>query len=1675
MVIPSVSFADDYPSDSCANPRSIQLNGTASGHLVGNGSSPFEEDFFVFTVPSNGELHIWSTGYNDDLDAFLYNDDTCSNEVARDTRGAGQTHNVDFTYQASGGTTYKLKIRGWSGDADYVLHVDFTPSGTIWVKNAAGDSAYTDPSPYTNNSDATETLSISGATMLEVHISGETEDEANCNYDYVEITDGNGDTRRFCGNIDETYLAAGPNVDLLFHSDGGVVASGVSVSIAIPQARAESDSYETPINTTLNIDAADGVLSNDGGEGIRITDHTDPSDGLLNLNEDGSFTYTPPNNFTGTVTFSYTITDEDNNTDSADVTIVVAPQYSSGQYHPFYLVNPPKTRNTIGNYKIAGNTVLCLTDHTSTYGGTCQGNNPSYDIITSNMHISKYLDIDEDPSTWDSTSSYIEIPDSFIDKGTILWAGLFWQGRLSMDHNYPIRYAKENGSGGYDLIEIGSGSNSNIDDYDSPEEMAAAGANQIKLKIDNGNYHKILASALHTYTSSNGTTYDAFADVTSIVNNEINSSGKHVFTVANLMTMEGREPSPGAYGGWALVVIYAEDYGRGHARNISIYNGFISISSNDDPIPISGFRLPSTGDVDAAISVFSGEGEYRYGYRPGSNSVDWMKISDHENSGYDYMPGVPAGRQRPNRNNMFDAILAGISRDHIIKNGQDTFNDQSVNNVGVDVDNYDVSELMTQYREDNPDIDTVYIRTYSNNDYITPGMLAFSAQLYQPKVCYDFAVKRNEFLIPSHSTGRGGDYNTTAQINDEISFTVAIRSMEGDMDLSKVSVALTLDQEDGNISYIRNPDKAYYSRVNSNTLLPTDYSSLSDDERPVISIGKGRTDDVGGLVSPHERYFSKFYYRVNDLNQSRISGRFNIEVNASMDFGSGEFWQIMQIDRCEQNLTYNPQWYRFNVEKPFTGSIPSNDTDHYSLPTRISGRDFNYSVASYIKNPLDNYRYTEPAPADGITVDVEMINIDAFDDNGSYFKCSNPDPDIIVMPGRFVYFDNGDKRKLILDSNDLSNTYAIRSATFRMWLLIDENGTILSDASYHSKNDNAYFATVYDNYFKDRDSSGLCSNACSAPYSYTSPRASNEPSAVGCYACLRDYFAQPYCARDNFAIRPKAIRVKVNDKGPDANLTALIVGENNDTTVDFAAGYPYEMQLTAVRDDGSLALRYYTDVYKEHNPLASVPSRVNGSLALHEFTSTGVCQDESNRSLGLVFHNSLATTELKQSNAGSYRFEIWDSNWTVVDRADRNPYKTLFDPNCNLSSSAACNDCVLGGTDDTENGSGKVGCSFGSKIDNGNTEYTDLNITYHPYKFDLSNLGIHTRPHDGVDWLYDSNLSKSKSMAVTLEGNLTARGADDTILSNYTAQCVAQDIAVHMDTNTTPDPVVDENNATVVLQQVLYQYDNSSPSAPVYSSVQGAESNMTLSKWNFRSGDLNGSATVHLLFNLEKPYDTPINVVDINFTTAYAYGINDLCYADQNSSYRPDGNVTADQRRWFYYARVAPAIGTDGRQIYTPDTTTTTTLHVNVFCINGPGINCPSLTGLSSAAEEGDWYRMEDHLSSNNDGNITELNTTVAGVVINGGSNRALNLTFDNNGSTSPITIYYPLTPRPVHPVFVITPDEWLKYNADPSKNGLPEFTLHFLSQGLKWKGTGKTGHVIETEPTIKPSKRLNW
>ncbi|MEP6645636.1 MAG: Ig-like domain-containing protein [Saprospiraceae bacterium] len=129
------------------------------------------------------------------------------------------------------------------------------------------------------------------------------------------------DRIRLTATIGNSQTADYKNLQLVTNNDPRVTfvaGSFKSTPVAV------NDLYATTLNTMLNVLVGSGVIVNDFDDnipGLSVTAHTNPAQGTLVINANGSFTYTPNNGFTGNDTFTYTITDSDAQTNTGTVKI----------------------------------------------------------------------------------------------------------------------------------------------------------------------------------------------------------------------------------------------------------------------------------------------------------------------------------------------------------------------------------------------------------------------------------------------------------------------------------------------------------------------------------------------------------------------------------------------------------------------------------------------------------------------------------------------------------------------------------------------------------------------------------------------------------------------------------------------------------------------------------------------------------------------------------------------------------------------------------------------------------------------------------------------------------------------------------------------------------------------------------------------------------------------------------------------------------------------------------------------------------------------------------------------------------------------------------------------------------------------------------------------------------
>ena len=337
----------------------------------------------------------------------------------------------------------------------------------------------------------------------------------------------------------------------------------------------------------------------------------------------------------------------------------------------------------------------------------------------------KYIDVDNNSSTFNSSSATLTIPNATH----IIWAGLYWAGNVHKSDS--TNRLGTTTSGSYQTISSVNLSNTSSN-YNVHQVLLHTPGMTISPATA---YTTITAEQLDTqaYYGTNGGVYNSFADVTSYVK----SGGTGEYTIANVETMEGKESGLGNFGAWTMVVIYdSNNYTTTtlKPRNVSIFDGYQAISGNNNvDIPIVGFKTPISGGITASLSTFLEEGEQFY-------SGDNITFNGKS------IPGAT-------NNNIADAqISGGFSR-----------NPTWINNNGIDIDTFDISSLMTNGQT------TATIRLTSSQDAYWASMIGFSTQLYIPNICYDqtYVDSSSGNTLGSIATGTNFSIKTTVNNTDQ--------------------------------------------------------------------------------------------------------------------------------------------------------------------------------------------------------------------------------------------------------------------------------------------------------------------------------------------------------------------------------------------------------------------------------------------------------------------------------------------------------------------------------------------------------------------------------------------------------------------------------------------------------------------------------------------------------------------------------------------------------------------------------------------------------------------------------------------------------------------------------------------------------------------------------------------
>ena len=243
-------------------------------------------DFFGHSVSVNGDTAVIGAYWDDD-------------------KGGQSGSAYVFT---RGGTTWtqQAKLNANDGDAGDIFGVSVSVDGdTVVISAHQDDDRGTD-------SGSAYVFTRSGGTWTQQAKLNASDGAAEDDFGYSVAIDG------------DTVVIGAPNDDDKGSASGSAyVYSLSSTGNNVPVAF--DDNYNMDENTVLNV-IAPGVLGNDDdleGDTLNAVLMGSTTNGILILNGNGSFNYTPDSNFNGTDSFTYKANDGHVNSSEATVTIIV--------------------------------------------------------------------------------------------------------------------------------------------------------------------------------------------------------------------------------------------------------------------------------------------------------------------------------------------------------------------------------------------------------------------------------------------------------------------------------------------------------------------------------------------------------------------------------------------------------------------------------------------------------------------------------------------------------------------------------------------------------------------------------------------------------------------------------------------------------------------------------------------------------------------------------------------------------------------------------------------------------------------------------------------------------------------------------------------------------------------------------------------------------------------------------------------------------------------------------------------------------------------------------------------------------------------------------------------------------------------------------------------------------
>ncbi|ATB69260.1 hypothetical protein SJPD1_1148 [Sulfurospirillum diekertiae] len=567
-------------------------------------------------------------------------------------------------------------------------------------------------------------------------------------------------------------------------------------------------------------------------------------------------------------------------------------------------------RNPISTQNIKGNIkVIGNTVLCYKQNGQC------VDTNSANNQVSlSFIDTSSTVHTYNN-SSQAQIS-SVPSTAKVLWAGLYTQGYMGKNYN---------------------------------DTTSALMGTPVYLITPSGTSIATTPNVIDVYEyTDNHYTYSTFSEVPTLkgmTGSQING----YFTGANIKAREGDDDGTlGYFAAWSLVVIYQDD--SESLKNISVFDGYKRVSNDTGyqnvDITVDGFLTPTSGNVNSALSVFVGEGDKNIA--GDSIFLNNIQIPDEDND------------------NAFNSTVNGF-----------TPNPNPVNFQGIDIHNYDVgidgNTSHAQIIGNSETSATIRLHTekYTDNsaDTYFPSMVAFTTELYEPRVCY----------VEAYYTEDGNTTLTSANVGDIITIKTWIANMKKDASDGNLETAekveITMEHDDTNLAYqsestkIQNVgESAYTSKTDASD---SDIATFTSDTNTSLwHIGTGANATNGGDLTPNvtndaaNKAYISFKEKIQTSGDITIANIYKVSYeNSSMGLRIGDESPV-NIGVCKDfnsSIAVSAPLGVFNVvNQNFSGSSdPKDTTDSLNaLYTQVVGQNFTVKLLALNSDYITLKSYT---------------------------------------------------------------------------------------------------------------------------------------------------------------------------------------------------------------------------------------------------------------------------------------------------------------------------------------------------------------------------------------------------------------------------------------------------------------------------------------------------------------------------------------------------------------------------------------------------------------------------------------------------------------------------------------------------------------------------------------------